>query len=53
MTEKETERLAGMGWLTMLKENWAWFASLSYIYVTIVGMVQAWLQFRAFWNQCL
>jgi len=48
MAEEEREISAGMDWLPLLKENWAWAAPLIYIYVTIVGMVQAWFQFRAF-----
>ena len=37
-----------MDWLGFLKENWKWAAPLFYIYVTIIGMVQSWLQFRVF-----
>jgi len=31
-----------------LGSNWAWMAPLIYIYVTIIGMVQSWYQFKEF-----
>jgi len=34
--------------LDFLRENWPWVASLVYVYVTAIGMVQAWFQYRAF-----
>jgi hypothetical protein len=34
--------------LTFVRENWPWFAPLVYGYVSLVGMVQSWLQLRAF-----
>ena len=34
--------------LDFLRENWQWVAPLIYVYVTAVGMVQAWLQFQRF-----
>lgn len=33
---------------TWFSDNWPWAAPAIYIYVTIVGMVQAWFQFKAF-----
>ena len=48
MTKEKAELTSGLDWLHLLKENWAWAAPLAYIYVTIAGMVQGWLHFRAF-----
>ena len=48
MPVEATKKLIKADWLVLLKENWTWGAPLIYIYVTSVGMVQAWLQFRAF-----
>ena len=31
-----------------LRANWVWAAPLTYIYVTVFGMVQAWIRFNAF-----
>jgi hypothetical protein len=44
-TEKKQTKLDLVGWV---RDNWIWAAPLTYIYVTITGMVQAWLQFNAF-----
>ncbi len=33
---------------TWFSDNWPWAAPAVYIYVTIVGMVQTWFQFKAF-----
>ncbi|WP_027362659.1 hypothetical protein [Desulfospira joergensenii] len=36
------------GFLSWLKDNWPWLAPVSYIYVTYVGMVQAYNLFKNF-----
>jgi hypothetical protein len=44
----KVKEIKGIDWFGIVKENWAWAAPLIYIYVTIVGMLQAWFQFHAF-----
>ncbi len=48
MPKAEIKIQRGIDWFSLVKENWAWAAPLIYIYVTIVGMIQAWFQFHAF-----
>ena len=34
--------------LKLAKDHWTWFTSFVYIYVSVVGMVDAWKHFNAF-----
>jgi hypothetical protein len=43
-----TENQVSINLVVWIRENWVWAAPLIYIYVTVVGMVQSWLQFNAF-----
>lgn len=37
---------AGTHPIQFVRENWTWLAPVAYLYVTIIGMVQSWFQFR-------
>lgn len=45
---EESEKLIGINLVDWIRNNWLWAAPLTYFYVTVVGMVQSWLQFRVF-----
>ncbi len=47
-TGNENEGVPQVGILEYLKNNWGLVASASYIYLTIIGMVQSWVFFRPF-----
>jgi len=47
-TGNENEGVPQVGIITYLKNNWGLVASASYIYLTIIGMVQSWVFFHSF-----
>ena len=48
MTDDTAPKTGIRGWLRTVKDHWPWVTPLIYVYVSIVGMVDAWKHFGVF-----
>lgn len=48
MNDEAKSRLGTRNLLKLAKDHWIWVTSFVYIYVSVVGMVDAWNHFNAF-----